>query len=190
MPVNIPDERHEDDRDASYVAPSWLSKITRQIYSANFTDLNGKAAAAAAAWCFGLIHVDVKLMELRSVEKIQKKNCLMWNQKDKWFTDKRIKICSQPCFRFLKAKLLHRGCLLQLPLGSNLAGTQTQDSKQTKQWTLFSERSAELAANEKAEEGLSPLPDAGVKHLPAGDGGHKGRVQNHRVIMIRIYLYM
>lgn len=140
-------------------------------------DLNGKAAAAAA-WCFGFIHVDVKLMELRSVEKIQKKNRLPWNQKNKfWFTDKRIKICSQPCFRFVKAKLLHRVCLLQLPLGSNLAGTQTQDSKQTKQWTLFSERLAELAANEKAEEGLSPLPDAGVKHLPAGDGGHKGRVQ-------------
>lgn len=116
--------------------------------------LNGKAAAAAA-WCFGFIHEDVKLMELRSVEKIQKKNRLTWNQKNKfWFTDKRIKICLQPCFRFVKAKLLHRVCLLQLPLGSNLAGTQTQDSKQTKQWTLFSERSAELAANEKAEEGL------------------------------------
>lgn len=151
-------------------------------------DLNGKAAAAV--WCFGFIHVAVKLMELRSVEKIQKKNRLMWNQKNPfWFTDKRIKICSQPCFRFVKAKLLHRVCLLQLPLGSNLAGTQTQDSKQTKQWTLFSERLAELAANEKAEDGLSPLPE-GVKHLPAGDGGHKGCVQKPQSYHKDIFIYV
>lgn len=58
--VNIHDERYEVDRGASYVALYWLSKITKQIYSANFMDLNGKAAAAA--WCFCFIHVDVKLM--------------------------------------------------------------------------------------------------------------------------------
>lgn len=58
------------------------------------------------------------------------------------------KICLQPCFRFLKAKLLHRVCLVRLPLagtplGSNLAGTHVrmQDSKRTKQSACSSERS-------------------------------------------------
>lgn len=134
-------------------------------------------------------------MELRSVEKTQKKkttNHLMWNQKTKFqLTDKRTKICLQPCFRFLKANLLHRVCLLRLPLagtplGPNLARdtrvrARMQGGKRTEQSTCSSERSdgwtaasggrsrgqLRVAASENAEEGRSPLPDAGLKHPPA-----------------------
>lgn len=71
----------------------------------------------------------------------------MRNQKpNSGFTDKRTKVCLQPCFKFLKAKLLHRVCLLRLPLGSNLAGPGTHARTRGRQADktidlLFGERS-------------------------------------------------